>query len=123
MIRMDIPHTEDTFIARPNRMLPYTSVDSAFQLLTHRRLEQGVASRNGDVSTVWEFLASARDLASRLPAKQYAMNLCRDRYHFLVAFAAALISQQISLLPNCCAPEALAQLREDYPDAYVLADH
>ncbi|MGH7183468.1 MAG: AMP-binding protein, partial [Nitrospiraceae bacterium] len=73
--------------------------------------------------TVWEFLASAQGLASRLPAKRHAINLCRDRYQFLIAFAAALISQQISLLPNCCAPEALTQLTERYPDAYVLADH
>jgi acyl-coenzyme A synthetase/AMP-(fatty) acid ligase len=123
MIRMDSPHSDNTFIGRSSRMPPYTSVDSAFPLLTHRRLEQGVASRNGDVRTVREFLASARDLASHLPAKQYAINLCRDRYHFLIAFTAALISQQVSLLPNCCAPEALAQLIERYPDAYVLADH
>jgi acyl-coenzyme A synthetase/AMP-(fatty) acid ligase len=119
---MNNPHT-DTLIARSSRMLVYPPVDSAFPLLTHRMSEQGVANRKGNVRTVSEFLASARDLASRLPAKRYAINLCRDRYHFLIAFTAALISQQISLLPNCCAPEALAQLTEDYPDAYVLADH
>jgi len=123
MIRMATPRTVNTFAAQPGRVLPYTSVDSSFPLLTHGRLEQGIASRNGDVSTVWEFLASARDLASRLPARRYAINLCRDRYQFLIAFAAALLAQQISLLPNCCAPEALSQLTERYPDAYVLADH
>ena len=123
MIRMEIPHTDNTILARPNRTLPHTSVDSAFPFLKHWRCEQGIASRNGDVCTVGEFLASARDLASRLPAKRYAINLCRDRCHFLMAFAAALISQQISLLPNCCAPEALAQLAQRYPDSYILADH
>jgi acyl-coenzyme A synthetase/AMP-(fatty) acid ligase len=123
VIRMDIPQTSNTFVARASRMLPHMCVDTCFPLLTHRKLEQGIASRNGGVGTVWEFLASAHDLASHLPAKRYAINLCRDRYHFLIAFAAALISQQISLLPNCCVPEALAQLTQRYPDAYVLADH
>ena len=123
MNRMVVPRSDNTLVARPTRMLPHTSVDSSFPLLTHGALEQGIASRNGDIFTVQEFLASARALASRLPATRYAINLCRDRYQFLIAFAAALIAQQISLLPNCCAPEALARLTERYPDAYVLADH
>jgi len=123
MNRMVVPRWDNTFVAQPSRVLPPMSVGSSFPLLTHGRLEQGIASRNGDVSTVREFLASAQGLASRLPATRYVINLCRDRYQFLIGFAAALIAQQISLLPNCCAPEALAQLTGRYPDAYVLADH
>jgi len=122
MIHTFISKTDHSFVGRGSRSFPCTSVDS-FPLLSHRSLEQCVARRRDNRFTVREFLASARDLAFRLPVKRHVINLCKDRYHFLIGFAAALISRQISLLPNCYASEALAQLRQKYPDAYILADH
>lgn len=122
MIHAFISKTDHSFVGRGSRSFPYTSVDS-FPLLSHTSLEQCVARRRDNRFTVREFLASARDLAFRLPVKRHVINLCKDRYHFLIGFAAALISRQISLLPNCYASEALAQLRQKYPDAYILADH
>jgi acyl-coenzyme A synthetase/AMP-(fatty) acid ligase len=122
MIHPVFPKTGGSFVGRGSRSFPYTSVDS-FPLLSHTSLEQCVARRRDRGFTVREFLASARELAFHLPVKQHVINLCKDRYHFLIGFAAALISGQISLLPNCCASEALAQLKEKYPDAYILTDH
>jgi acyl-coenzyme A synthetase/AMP-(fatty) acid ligase len=122
MIHTVIPNTDHSFAGRGNQPFPYTSVDS-FPLLSHTSLEQWVARRSDRGFTVREFIASARNLAFRMPVKQHVINLCKDRYHFLIGFAAALISRQISLLPNCCASEALAQLEQKYPDAYILADH
>lgn len=122
MIPMVIPTMDPPFAGRQSRMLPTTSGDS-FPLMSHMHSEQCVARRNGNTFTVQQFLASAHELASRLPANQHAINLCRDRYQFLIAFAAALIARHISLLPNCRAPEVVSQLKERYPGAYILADH
>ncbi len=122
MNRVVVPPTGIPSICRKrttySQILPECS-----PLLTHTSLEDCVAKRNGDTFTVCQFLASVQDLVSRLPDKRHAINLCRDRYHFLVAFAAALLSRQISLLPTCRAPEVLAQLNHMYPESYILADH
>ena len=37
------------------------------------------------------FLADASRLAAALPDRRYLLNLCTDRYHFTVGFAAALL--------------------------------
>ena len=111
MIHTFLSKTDRSFVGRGSRSLPHTSVDS-FPLLLHTSLEQCVARRRDNGFTVREFLASARDLAFRLPVKRHVINLCKDRYHFLIGFAAALISRQISLLPNCYASEAFAQLKK-----------
>jgi acyl-coenzyme A synthetase/AMP-(fatty) acid ligase len=121
MIRMATPLT-DTSLAGRKRITYSRSVLESYPLLTHGDLEDCVARRNGDMFTVEEFLGSVRELMSRLPNNGHAINLCNDRYHFLVAFAAALLSRHISLLPTCQASKVLAQLKERYPDAYILAE-
>jgi acyl-coenzyme A synthetase/AMP-(fatty) acid ligase len=74
--------------------------------------------------TVGEFLRSAHELARRLPRRAaYCVNLCKDRYHFLLGFAAALLSRHVNLLPTSRAEDALTQLLDRYPDSYILADH
>jgi acyl-coenzyme A synthetase/AMP-(fatty) acid ligase len=69
-----------------------------------------------------EFLADVFALAARLPEARYALNLCTQRYHFLVAFCAAVVAGQTNLLPPSRAPQALAELLRAYPSHYVLTD-
>ena len=71
---------------------------------------------------VAEFRRDAAALAARLPAHNYVVNLCTDRYRFMTGFAAALQRRQITLLPSANVPAALAALAEDYPDLYALTD-
>ena len=61
-------------------------------------------------------------LAARLPARHHALNLCTDRYRFIVGLAAALRRRQVSLLPPNHTPGVLRALAEDYPDLYALTD-
>jgi acyl-coenzyme A synthetase/AMP-(fatty) acid ligase len=68
------------------------------------------------------FLNDVAALAARLPTRKYVLNLCTDRYRFLVGFAAALCRRQVSLLPPNDASAVLASLAADYPDLYCLAD-
>ncbi len=68
------------------------------------------------------FLRDVAALAAKLPAHRYVLNLCADRYRFMVGFAAAMCRGQISLLPPADAPGMLNAVAADYPDLYVLTD-
>lgn len=69
------------------------------------------------------FLRSVAALAELLPERGYVINLCHDRYRFMVGFAAALCRGQISLLPPNDAPDMLDRVASDYPDVYALHDN
>ncbi len=69
-----------------------------------------------------EFMARAQQLAQQLPDAAYAINLCADRYRFMLAFAAAGLRGQTSLLPSSPAPAAVAGIREQYPHSQVIGD-
>jgi acyl-coenzyme A synthetase/AMP-(fatty) acid ligase len=69
-----------------------------------------------------EFWGNVAALAARLPDHKYILNLCTDRYRFMVGFAAALQRRQISLMPSSDAPGILQSLAQDYPDIYALTD-
>ena len=81
-----------------------------------------VAWRQGRPVEVGAFLADVADLAQRLPAAQAAVNLCEDRYAFLVAFAALLMRGQTNLLPPSRAAHAIDETLAAYPDSYTLGD-
>ena len=69
-----------------------------------------------------QFLSDVAALAARLPARKYVLNLCTDRYRFMVGFAASLCREQISLMPPNDMPGTLKALASDYPDVYAIAD-
>ena len=81
-----------------------------------------VALRRGRRIKRLEFWGEVAALAARLPDHIYILNLCTDRYRFMVGFAAALQRRQISLMPSSDAPGMLQSLAEDYPDIYALTD-
>lgn len=69
-----------------------------------------------------EFLAHVIKLAGELPSARYAINLCDDRYAFMVAFAAALVAGQTNLLPHSRINAVVEGAAEQYPDSYCLVD-
>lgn len=75
----------------------------------------------GDV-TASRFLADAQHVAAGLPEASHAVNLCQDRYCFAVAFAAALLRGQVSLLSSDRSPERLRGMGEAHPGLYMLSD-
>lgn len=84
-----------------------------------------VASVEADVPIAWyrqrpvsrvDFLADVQRVARLLPARRYALNLCENRYLFLVGFAAAAVRAQISLLPTTRAPVAIDETTAQFPD-------
>jgi acyl-coenzyme A synthetase/AMP-(fatty) acid ligase len=68
------------------------------------------------------FQRDVAQLAALLPTRQFILNLCADRYHFVVGFFAALMRRQINLLPPNHTPRLIGQLRERYTDVYCLTD-
>lgn len=90
--------------------------------LGHRDESRPLAWRSGRFVNVAEFLADVQTLAQRLPARTHVINLCRDRYCFSVALAAAMVRGQVSLLPASQALESLRELQREYRSVYLLAD-
>lgn len=69
-----------------------------------------------------DLLSHAVSLSEKLPAKNYAINLCQDRYLFIVAYLAVCIRKQVSLLPANQTPKTLTDLSTSYPDSYTIGD-
>ncbi|NCF26506.1 MAG: AMP-binding protein [Gammaproteobacteria bacterium] len=67
-------------------------------------------------------LAHVRQLAEQLPEARFAINLCNDRYVFMIALAAAMIRGQCTLLPPGRAPKLIEELAADYAGSYCLTD-
>ncbi len=97
-------------------------MDMSFPLLPGYRADDPLAWHDGEWVTAKAFRADVAHLAARLPARAHVLNLCDNRYHFLVAFAAALTCGQLTLLPPNRTPTMLAQLRRAYPDFYCIAE-
>ncbi len=68
------------------------------------------------------FLAEVRGVAAGLPQAAFAINLCEDRYRFLVAFCAVAVRGQVNLLPPSRTPAVIEDVRRQYPDSYCISD-
>lgn len=91
-------------------------------LLADTSPQRIVAWREGRPVAADVFLADVDALASRLPVAQAAVNLCEERYAFLVAFAALLARGQTNLLPSSRAPRAIDETLAAHPGSYTLGD-
>jgi acyl-coenzyme A synthetase/AMP-(fatty) acid ligase len=80
------------------------------------------AYRDRQPTGVDQFLRDVAHLAALLPARGHILNLCSDRYHFVVGFSAAILQRQVSLLPPSHTPDLIEQLSRRYSDIYCLTD-
>jgi acyl-coenzyme A synthetase/AMP-(fatty) acid ligase len=95
---------------------------SAIPFLGHRDNSSVVAWRGARPLRVSDFLSDLAALADALPDRRYLVNLCKDRYRFAVGLAAALLRDQVSLLPPAHTPELLRALKHRYAGLYALSD-
>ncbi len=95
------------------RRLPFLSSYNSCDVL---------AWQNGDWITCDTFLAHVGRLSAQLPSHNFVLNMCEDRYWFLVGFAAALVRNQITLLHQSRARGGLARLGRLYRECYCLVD-
>ncbi|WP_455210580.1 AMP-binding protein [Kaarinaea lacus] len=85
--------------------------------------DQPIALHAGEVITAQTFLHHVTTLANNLPERQYAINLCEDRYHFLVSFSAILLKRQTNLLPPSHSAKTIQTIARQYNNCYCLLDH
>ncbi len=81
-----------------------------------------LAWRDGAPISAEQFLAEVRALADTLPAASAAVNLCEDRYAFVLAFCAIVLRGQINLLPSSRAPQAVDEVMAAHPGCYALGE-
>lgn len=68
------------------------------------------------------FAREVRGVAALLPSARYAVNLCEDRYRFMVGLCAAASRGQTTLLPPSHAPAVIAEVLAQHAEAYCLGD-
>lgn len=77
---------------------------------------------NGKPVTCGQALADIQAVAARLTPRTSYINLCQERYCFIVAFAAVGVAGGSNLLPQGHGEEVVAELRTDYPNAIKIDD-
>ncbi len=80
-----------------------------------------IAFGRGAVS-VETFRREVRGVAATLPDAHCVINLCEDRYRFLVAFCAAVARGQITLLPPSREMAVVGAVIAQHPECYCLGD-
>ena len=88
--------------------------------LTAHSLHHPIAYGPEGAISAGQFVAQVAALAQQLPAQRYVVNICANRYHFLVGFAAAVAASKTTLMPSTVTEQVLAQLRADYPGDLAL---
>ena len=72
--------------------------------------------------TLGTFVAHVQGVAAQLPDATHVLNLCEDRYRFLVALCAAAVRGQTTLLPPARTRGAIDDVRARHPDSYCIGD-
>lgn len=96
--------------------------DAALPLMDTPVGDAPLAWRDGRALGRRGFVTEICRLADRLPERRHVINSCSDRYNFMVAFAAAAVRGQITLLPHDQTRHTLGHLRETYDGLYRLSD-
>jgi len=81
-----------------------------------------VAWRDGEPVAAELFMGHVQQVAAGLPTAAAAVNLCENRYAFLVAFCAIVLRGQVNLLPSSRAPQAVDDVMANHPGCYALGE-
>lgn len=106
----------------PIQALPALIDNAPLALIFPYVPQQTLVIYNGKSISQEQFLIDLHKIAAQLPSSGFALNLCEDRYYFLLAFCALLIKGAVNLLPPNRQALTLTELAQDYPDCYCLFD-
>ena len=95
---------------------------SEIPLIGIHRSDDILAWRPSGPVKVRDFLGDAGAVASWLPAGDWVLNLCEDRYYFAVLFAACVITGKISLQPASQSGETFRQLAHTHSGLFAVGD-
>lgn len=102
--------------------LPALALNAPVALIAPYAPQQTLVIHKGQHISQAGFLRDLQTLAAGLPDADFALNLCEDRYYFLLGFCALLMKGAINLLPPNRQPLTLTELAQDYPGCYCLFD-
>lgn len=103
--------------------LPDLVLNASVALISPYAPQQTLVIHQGRPISQAEFLRDLLQVSARLPDAGFALNLCEDRYYFLLGFCALLVKGAINLLPPNRQPLTLTELAQDYPGCYCLFDN
>lgn len=83
---------------------------------------RALAFGQAGVVRVDDFLAHVHGVAAWLPDGRHVLNLCEDRYRFLVLLCAAITRGQATLLPPSRAPGVVLEMLERHPGSHCVGD-
>jgi len=92
-------------------------------LLSHAKPDAAIAYCNDSIITRDRYLRDVAYVAQQLPTGQFVLNMCQDRYLFLVAFASVLVAGKTNLLPPNRCDSVVRAIMNDYADSYYLSDN
>lgn len=104
---------ENVQLERSELELPLLAAGAADRPVVWRQAQPVSAAR---------FMAHVQAVAEQLPVAPAAVNLCEDRYAFLVAFCAIALRGQTNLLPSSRAPQAVAEAMAAHPGSYAVGE-
>ncbi|MGM0593505.1 MAG: AMP-binding protein [Pseudomonadota bacterium] len=96
--------------------------DPSLPLMPQPPSEAPFIRRRDGVVSQRQFMHRARALAGQLPEGEYAVNLCEDRYHFLLAFVALLLRGKVNLLPANRSPAEVQSVASRYGECHAIVD-
>ncbi|MEQ1580125.1 MAG: AMP-binding protein [Steroidobacteraceae bacterium] len=85
-------------------------------------LQDVVAWRDSRPVTRARLLKDILAVSRALPDHARVINICSDRYLFMVGFAAAVIRGQVTLMPPSRVPGVIVAIAEEYADCYLMVD-
>ncbi|MDR7088799.1 AMP-binding protein [Cellvibrio fibrivorans] len=107
--------------------LPALALNAQVALISPYVPQQTLVIHQGRAISQAEFLRDLQIVSAHLPDslsnRGFALNLCEDRYYFLLGFCALLVKGAINLLPPNRQPLTLTELAQDYPGCYCLFDN
>ncbi len=90
--------------------------------LTSADPDSVVVSSGTGAITAQQMVSDIYELADRLPEQAYLVNACQDRYRFVVGLGAALVREQLSVLPHSYSADTVRVIREKYGPIACLVD-
>jgi acyl-coenzyme A synthetase/AMP-(fatty) acid ligase len=91
-------------------------------LLAPAHAARPIAWRDGKQISVAEFTRDVAKVAGSLPQGSAMIDLCEDRYRFLVAYASALSAGQAALLPPTRAEQVVSEIEASHAGSYRCDD-
>ncbi len=96
--------------------------DTDSPVLLGREADRPVAYRHGQAVSRREFLGHVTALARALPDGAFMVNLCEERYRFLVSYAAAQSRGHTVLLPSSRAEQIVSEVEAAHAGSYRCDD-